>query len=116
MMFMVLCSHWPALCGEAGVTHPACRTLLCLACMRGGFLYEELTSLGAKLDRLAEQADALQGLIQRAADFNYVRMIIEEIPSERISEEARQRVLDILAEEEQDARAKVRRYREKLRL
>ncbi len=79
-------------------------------------MYEELTSLGAKLDRLAEQADALQGLIQRAADFNYVRMIIEEIPSERISEEARQRVLDILAEEEQDAQAKVRRCRERLRL
>ena len=79
-------------------------------------MYEELTSLGAKLDRLAEQADALQGLIQRAADVNYVRMIIEEIPSERISEEARQRVLDILAEEEQDAQVKVRRYRERLRL
>jgi hypothetical protein len=82
----------------------------------GGYVNDELTWLGYNLQRLAEQADALQGLIQRANDFNNVRTMIEEIPSGRINEEARQRLLSVLAEEEQDAQAKVRRYRERGRL
>ena len=78
---------------------------------------DELARLDAELDRRWAEASApLLALIRRADDFSNAYAAVEDIPPERISEEARGLLLATLVAEERRALFEVRRYREELGL